>query len=213
MSSMMYLANSDSKQNAQSNYPIYTTPTKENFCSININPNNNDENYYIDSTNNHNLKQVIFKIANSKYESSNDSSLTHYLKSDNSCYVLGPKIPQKKNNGNPPTKKNLFSIFENTLKSPKTPVQKKRKMKHLFECSASSTTFATSNKKKRRCRKNKEQIEQLNSFYADKDKKWNRNDIKEISEKTGIKETKVYKWLWDKKNKEEKKRKFYILRK
>ena len=27
MSSMMYLANSDSKQNAQSNYPIYTTPT------------------------------------------------------------------------------------------------------------------------------------------------------------------------------------------
>ena len=38
------------------------------------------------------------------------------------------------------------------------------------------------------------------------------NDIKEISNVVGIKETKVYKWLWDKRNKEEKKMKFLVLK-
>ena len=78
---------------------------------------------------------------------------------------------------------------------------------------AESTEEANSSeKKKKRCRKNKRQVEQLNMFYFEKGSKWNRSDIKEISNAVGIKETKVYKWLWDKRNKEEKKMKFLVLK-
>ena len=211
MTSTNYNSCSDYKQNPHGNYPIYATPVKENICSLNLNVNisHNEETYLIDSTGN-NIKQVLFKIQNSKYESSNESSLTHYLKSDISGFDGESKPPLKK--GQSLTKKNLFSIFENTLCSPKTPNKKKRLSKYLFECSASSTTFATSEKKKKRCRKNKRQVEQLNMFYYEKGSKWNRSDIKEISNVVGIKETKVYKWLWDKRNKEEKKMKFLVLK-
>lgn len=211
MTSTMYISSSDYKQNPHGNYPIYATPIKENICSLNlnVNVNNNEETYLIDSTGN-NFKQVLFKIQNSKYESSNESSLTHYLKSDISACDGETKSTIKK--GHSLTKKNLFAIFENTLRSPKTPIQKKRMSKYLFECSASSTTFATSEKKKKRCRKNRRQLDQLNSFYYEKGKRWSRSDIKEISDVVGIKETKVYKWLWDKKNKEEKKMKFFVMK-
>ena len=59
--------------------------------------------------------------------------------------------------------------------------------------------------------KNKEQIETLNLFYSYKNSKWSRAQIKRISEEIGIKEKKVYKWLWDNKNKESKHNKFYIM--
>ena len=49
-------------------------------------------------------------------------------------------------------------------------------------------------------------------FYYEKGSKWNRSDIKERSNVVGIKVTKVYKWLWDKRNKEEKKMKFLVLK-
>ena len=37
--------------------------------------------------------------------------------------------------------------------------------------------------------------------------------IKEISQRTGLKENKVYKWLWDQRNKEYKQTKFIINKK
>ena len=60
-----------------SSYPIFTTPTKETNCSLNLtilNVNNITPRNYIT------LKQVIFNIEKEKYESSDDSLMTQYLK-------------------------------------------------------------------------------------------------------------------------------------
>ena len=86
------------------------------------------------------------------------------------------------------------------------------KPKKIFECSGSSTlatsTTRTINKNKR-FRKNNEQIVILKKFY-DEHKHWSKNQIKEISQKCGLKENKVYKWLWDQRNKEIKSTKFVV---
>lgn len=197
-------------------FNLYSTPTKENFNSLNINDNqitplchiNDNFSNFSNNDRNFNLKQVIFNITKSKQDSSSDSSITQYLKTNNNA----SNIKNIDYASPTPTKKNLFSIFERTLESPKNVVTPKKTKKNLFECSASSTNYITSTKKKRRCRKNKEQIARLNQFYNDGKKKWTRSEIREISVSIGIKETKVYKWLWDKKNKEEKRLKFYIMK-
>ena len=89
-----------------------------------------------------------------------------------------------------------------------------KKPKKIFECSGS--TFATNSSKsstrKRRFRKNNEQITMLLQFFNE-NKHWSRDQIKEISERTGLKENKVYKWLWDQRNKEYKSTKFVINKK
>ena len=47
-------------------------------------------------------------------------------------------------------------------------------------------------------------------FYHE-NKHWTKEQIKKISEDTGLKENKVYKWLWDQKNKEYKSTKFVVI--
>ena len=88
------------------------------------------------------------------------------------------------------------------------------KPKKIFECSGStlasiSSNKATNNNKNRRFRKNNEQIVLLKKFYNEH-KHWSKNQIKEISQKIGLKENKVYKWLWDQRNKEIKATKFVV---
>jgi len=87
------------------------------------------------------------------------------------------------------------------------------KPKKIFECSGSTLASASSNKttnnKNRRFRKNNEQIVLLKKFYNEH-KHWSKNQIKEISQKIGLKENKVYKWLWDQRNKEIKATKFVV---
>ena len=89
----------------------------------------------------------------------------------------------------------------------------RNKNKKIFECSGStmfnSTSVKSSQKKKRRFRKNHEQLQRLSVFYNE-NKHWSKNQIKKISEETGLKENKVYKWLWDQKNKEYKNAKFIV---
>ena len=63
--------------------------------------------------------------------------------------------------------------------------------------------------KKKRLRKNNEQLELLSKFYTE-NKNWSKKQIKEISENIGLKENKIYKWLWDQKNKEYKITKFVV---
>ena len=63
--------------------------------------------------------------------------------------------------------------------------------------------------KKRRIRKNNSQLQALNNFYKG-NKKWTKSLITQISQETGLKENKVYKWLWDQKNKDLKNAKFYV---
>ena len=86
-----------------------------------------------------------------------------------------------------------------------------KKSKKIFECSG-STAATNSNKiiyKKRRFRKNNDQLALLKKFYEE-NKSWSKSQIKEISQKIGLKENKVYKWLWDQRNKEIKANKFVV---
>ena len=92
------------------------------------------------------------------------------------------------------------------------------KPKKIFECSGSTLASMNSNNKNnvtpinnknRRFRKNNDQISLLKKFYNEH-KHWSKNQIKEISQKIGLKENKVYKWLWDQRNKEIKATKFVV---
>ena len=87
------------------------------------------------------------------------------------------------------------------------------KPKKIFECSGGSTLATSSaNKtiyKNKRFRKNNDQISMLKKFYGEH-KHWTKNQIKEISQQIGLKENKVYKWLWDQRNKEIKATKFVV---
>ena len=87
------------------------------------------------------------------------------------------------------------------------------KPKKIFECSGGSTLPTNSANKRvyknKRFRKNNEQISMLKKFY-DEHKHWTKSQIKEISKQIGLKENKVYKWLWDQKNKEIKATKFVV---
>mgnify|MGYP002626332130 CR=1 FL=1 len=87
-----------------------------------------------------------------------------------------------------------------------------KKSKKIFECSGSTVATNSSNKnsyKKRRFRKNNDQLLLLKKFY-DENKTWSKSQIKEISQKINLKENKVYKWLWDQRNKEIKANKFIV---
>ena len=52
-------------------------------------------------------------------------------------------------------------------------------------------------------------VELLSKFYTE-NKNWSKKQIKEISQNIGLKENKIYKWLWDQKNKEYKATKFVV---
>ena len=87
-----------------------------------------------------------------------------------------------------------------------------KKSKKIFECSGSTGATNSSNKnsfKKRRFRKNNDQLVLLKKFYEE-NKTWTKKQIKEISQRINLKENKVYKWLWDQRNKEIKATKFVI---
>ena len=88
-----------------------------------------------------------------------------------------------------------------------------KKQKVIFECSESngsnSPVSAKTMLKKKRLRKNNEQLGLLSKFYTE-NKNWSKKQIKEISESIGLKENKIYKWLWDQKNKEYKVTKFVV---
>ena len=103
---------------------------------------------------------------------------------------------------------NLQISHEFIFSSPRT-IKKPQK---IFECSGSTVATNYSNKnflKKRRFRKNNEQLTLLKKFYKEH-KHWSKSQIIEISQKIGLKENKVYKWLWDQRNKEIKATKFVI---
>ena len=109
-------------------------------------------------------------------------------------------------------KNNNFIINEKSDEMFNSPINKKPKK--IFECSGSSitTNSSKSSNRKRRFRKNNEQLLLLSQFFNEH-KHWSKNQIKEISNRTGLKENKVYKWLWDQRNKEYKATKFIINKK
>lgn len=163
-----------------------------------------------------------------------EEQLAQYFKSNQSVFkTLGSDLKAQYLNpqmNNVISKKNLITIFENAKNDsnalrkekngstydkdflgspPRANTVLNKKNKKIFECSG-STTFCTSHKKKRRFRKNMDQVKQL-IYYYKKNSNWSKELIKEISEVVNLNENKVYKWLWDQKNKQIKKAKFIII--
>ena len=167
---------------------IYNYYNNYNYCPVNNN--NNIIN---------NIYPTITKVTNVQILSENDS--------------------QKNKEDKQETKKENISINNNMNKEIDIKEKKEEEnilninsnKKVIFECSETNGININNKKllKKKRLRKNNEQLELLTKFYTE-NKNWSKKQIKEISEIVGLKENKIYKWLWDKKNKEYMATKFVV---
>lgn len=173
--------------------------------------------HYLLSSNNYSSE--LIKITNNNINTNelihkNLSLLFNDIKDDNSLYN------NSDNDNNNYLFKNMTYKFEdkdnilvnNNIKRSHYSSKKNKFSKKIFECSSSTSVLSLSSlssHKRRRIRKNNEQLFLLKKFYSEH-KYWNKNQIKEISSKIGIKENKVYKWLWDQRNKEIKNTKFIV---
>jgi hypothetical protein len=171
---------------------IYYPNSGNNFSII---PNNNNTNL-INSSNN-----IINNQPLDDWENDNNKE----NKNPNNINIINKDQNNNTSNNNFISKEKAEEMFD-------SPINKKPKK--IFECSGSSitTNSSKSSARKRRFRKNNEQLFLLSQFFNEH-KHWSKNQIKEISIRTGLKENKVYKWLWDQRNKEYKTTKFIINKK
>ena len=171
---------------------IYYPNSGNNFSII---PNNNNNTNLINSNN------IINNIPLDDWENDNNKE----NKNPNNINIINKDQNNNTSNNNFISKEKAEEMFD-------SPINKKPKK--IFECSGSSitTNSSKSSARKRRFRKNNEQLFLLSQFFNEH-KHWSKNQIKEISIRTGLKENKVYKWLWDQRNKEYKTTKFIINKK
>jgi hypothetical protein len=212
---------SSKKRNAVDNNlnkNIYYYNSGNNFIMPNnpINPN-----YINNYMNNNNSNNFLYPIDLENKENKNPNRINKHQSLFNNEYESKNILINNNSNNNPimnnyPSNNSNQSekkdINENAEEMFNSPINKKPKK--IFECSGS--TMATNSSKlstrKRRFRKNNQQLTMLSEFFNEH-KHWTKNQIKEISLKTGLKENKVYKWLWDQRNKEYKVAKFVINKK
>ena len=181
---------------------------KENGLKLNenldyINPLNNNNNDF--------SKKNLYELFNS---AKNEHFLSDMKKrnnnNNNSNFINNNNIFSGNNKNEVLKKKNInLQISPQFMFSSPRNIKKSKK---IFECSGSSVATNYSNKiiyKKRRFRKNNDQLSLLKQFYEE-NKTWSKSQIKELSQKLSLKENKVYKWLWDQRNKEIKANKFVI---
>ena len=181
---------------------------KENGLKLNenldyINPLNNNNNDF--------SKKNLYELFNS---AKNEHFLSDMKKrnnnSNNTNFINNNNIFSGNNKNEVIKKKNInLQISPQFMFSSPRNIKKSKK---IFECSGSSVATNYSNKiiyKKRRFRKNNDQLSLLKQFYEE-NKTWSKSQIKELSQKLSLKENKVYKWLWDQRNKEIKANKFVI---
>ena len=183
---------------------------------------NNSGNNNIIIPNNINNPNLAFNNVNNNIQNNMDyDDEDEYNKENNKNIINGQNIINKNyenkklnnnnsnNFNNNKNENNFNSKGEEMFNSPIN-----KKPKKIFECSGSTlaTNSSKSSTRKRRFRKNSEQLVMLSQFFNEH-KHWSKNQIKEISIKTGLKENKVYKWLWDQRNKEYKSTKFIINKK
>ena len=189
----------------------------------NIN-NNINELYYMNICpgNNSNINDLSKKNLNELFNNAKNDTFLHEEKNKKTDNA---NLNYNKNNVNNANNNNTIKFGgRNGIKNRNYNLQISRqfifsspcninKPKKIFECSGSSTLASNSSNrainKNRRFRKNNEQIALLKKFYNEH-KHWSKNQIKEISQKIGLKENKVYKWLWDQRNKELKSTKFVV---
>jgi hypothetical protein len=213
----------NSSSNSQSQNNSNNSISNYNNCNNNsnfLNPNNEilennkiNEIDYKDNYNNLNINELSKKNLSELF---NNAKNEHFLSdTQNRKIDINNNIQKKVNNNiidlkNDIRKKNCnLQISHQFIFSSPRNIKKPKK---IFECSGSTLATNTSNRninKKRRFRKNKDQLFLLNKFYNEH-KCWSKNQIKEISQKAGLKENKVYKWLWDQRNKEIKLAKFVV---
>ena len=208
------LAKSGYRLNPGQNVKFNDIYNKPNYINNNIN--NNNSNYYdnfnycpISKCNNiiNNIYPTFTKVTNVQILSENNDS-------------------SKLNENTKENKKENISIINNNIKKEIhiTKIDKADNIninannilnssskKKLFECSETNGIDIKPKNllKKKRVRKNGEQLELLSKFYNE-NKNWSKEQIKRISETIGLKENKIYKWLWDQKNKEYKSTKFVV---
>jgi len=216
------IINSNEIHNEHNNYCNYyedinyaNFPMKTNYP---INNNNIINNFYPTFTKVTNVK--ILSDTNKKEKvKKNENNLNNLEnKKENinrnilSVNIYGNDKKKEKDNKinlNKDGKSNI--IINKSIKDNKDDITNK-KSKIIFECSESKVNGIANSKlflKKKRLRKNNEQIVLLSKFYMEH-KNWSKKEIKEISENIGLKENKIYKWLWDQKNKEYKATKFIV---
>ena len=216
--------------------------TAEQYCEYNneiFNDNNNINNYNEDlnyynfptnanySINNNkiinNIYPTITKVTNVKILSDNNNNNNPNknisfekiddIKLENKKENINNSIQNVNINENDSKKEENKSIINN--KESKENITDK-KSKIIFECSESKTNagncLAKKFIKKKRFRKNNEQINHLSKFYKEH-KIWSKNEIREMSKNIGLKENKIYKWLWDQKNKEYNKSTKFVINK
>ena len=180
---------------------------KEDFIrpnNININnnmKNNNYNNLNYCSINNNN-------IINNIYPTFTRDTNVQILSDNEKTKLNENKKDIKKDNIN---LKDVVNKEENINTNKEENININNNKKVMFECSETNEN-TMDNKillKKKRYRKNREQLGLLSKYYKE-NKNWSKNKIKEISEIVGLKENKIYKWLWDQKNKEFKGTKFVI---
>ena len=196
----------------ENNNIYYYNNLNNNVSNIIQNNSNNNQNINMNKINNNNIysnmdyDEEYNKENKNKNEANNGINILNrnYENKNminNNNYIIGGSSEKDKNGKN-----NLNDKGEAIFSSPIN-----KKPKKIFECSGSTlaTNSSKSSTRKRRFRKNNEQLNMLSQFFNEH-KHWSKNQIKEISQRTGLKENKVYKWLWDQRNKEYKQTKFII---
>ena len=194
----------------------------ENFNEFNKNNSSYDDiNYYCIPINNNfslnnsgiinNIYPTITKVTNVQMitDMNNNNQNSQNSKDKNNFIKFSNKVENMNNN-----KSKINYIIENKEKEFKKDNKqnivdndnelKNKKTKIVFECTESDVNKNLISKKfikKKRFRKNNEQIAFLSKFYNE-NKNWSKNEIKQMSKNIGLKENKIYKWLWDQKNKE-----------
>jgi len=183
----------------------------------NINNNNYYDNYsYYPINNNNNIINNIYptftKVTHVQIISDNENKNIPENKSENKKEI----IKDDKNNNNVIDLDEEVEIThlkkeENEISNNVNKTSTNNNKKKLFECSETNCIDISAKNvlKKKRIRKSDKQLGLLSKFFKE-NKNWSKNQIKEISENTGLKENKIYKWLWDQKNKQYKATKFVV---
>ena len=207
------LAKSGYRLNPEQNVKFNDIYNKPNFINNNINNNNN--NYYgninycpISNSNNiiNNIYPTFTRVTNVQIlpENNDPSKLSENTKENKkeNISIINNNI-KKEIHITKIDKTDTINITANNINS--------SNKKKLFECSETNGIDIKPKNllKKKRVRKNGEQLELLSKFYNE-NKNWTKEQIKKISETIGLKENKIYKWLSDQKNKEYKSTKFVV---
>lgn len=152
--------------------------------------------------------RVVAINSNENYNSQNNQNFESDSMKINLNQIFDKAKSEKSDKSKSEKKKKINNTF--LFNSP-SDIKNDIGLKKIFECSGNTACSTTEHKKlkRKRFRKNEEQLVKLINFFKN-NKDWSKDKIKCISAETGLKEAKVYKWLWDQKNKELKNAKFFV---